>query len=44
MASELKIDARFGLSSPSYLLASVLEAEIGLIEAVLDPKSKCPLK
>ena len=44
MTSEVKIEARFGLSGPSYLLASVLEAEIGLIEAVLDLKSKCPLK
>ena len=43
MTSKAKTDARFELSGPSYLLASVLEAEIGLIEAVLDPKSKCPL-
>ena len=38
-ALEVESEARFGLRGPSYLLGPVYEAEIGLIEAVLDPKS-----
>ena len=40
MTSEVKTEAGFGLSGPSNLLASVFEAEISPIEAVLDRKSK----
>ena len=42
MTSEVKTEIKFELSAPNYL--PVLEAGIGLIEAVLDPKSKCPQK
>ena len=38
------IKARFGLSGPIYLLGPVFEAEIGPIEAVLDPKVNVCLK
>ena len=38
--SKVKSEARFGLSGPSYLLASVFDAEIGPIEATLDRKRK----
>ena len=41
MTSKVKTDPRFRLSRPSYLLTSVLGAVIGLIEAILDPKSQC---
>ena len=43
-ASKAKTEAGFGLSGPSYLLASVIEAEIGPIEAVLDQKVNVRLK
>ena len=36
---KVKTKARFGLSRPTYLLASVFKAAIGLIEEVLVPKS-----
>ena len=44
MTSEVKTEARFGLSVPDYLLGPVFEAAIGLVKIVLDPKSKCPKK
>ena len=34
MTSEVRTEARFGLSGPSYLLGQVLEAVNGHVEAV----------
>ena len=44
MTLEVKADARFGLSSPSYLLGPVFEAEIGPFEPVVVIKKQMSCK